>query len=332
MNFIIEEIKINPNKLLSGKKSRAYLQEKEKEIKPDFVISVFGPSYWRPISPHIQGYAFGHYIYSDSPFYKNNFISLKEKLKWKIKKILHTYFIKRDGDYFICETQDVSRRVIDLFQVESKNVFTVSNIYNEVFDRFIPQQNKLLEKKNNNEFRILCLCSGDSHKNLKVLNDVIPVLEKKFVDFEFKFVLTIDKTIFETIFESDVKSKLINLGRVNIDDCPQLYFETDCLFLPSLIECFSANYPEAMKMNRPIVTSNLSFARDICGEAAYYINPLNPDDIANGLFEVLTNENIKKNLILKGNIQLKNFGTALERAQKYIEIGCKVSKRSNNYD
>ena len=34
----------------------------ENEIMPDCVITIFGPSYWRPKAPHVMGYALGHFL------------------------------------------------------------------------------------------------------------------------------------------------------------------------------------------------------------------------------------------------------------------------------
>ena len=59
----------------------------EDEHKPDIAISTFGPVYWRPKVKHIMGFAAGHHIYGDSPFWKR--ISVLEKLKWMVKRKIH---------------------------------------------------------------------------------------------------------------------------------------------------------------------------------------------------------------------------------------------------
>ena len=86
-----------------------YLSNIEKSINPDIVFSVFGPSYWRPKTKHIMGFAMGHYIYPDSPYW--NIISLKEKIYWYFKKKIHLFYFKRDADGFIVETNDVAKRL-----------------------------------------------------------------------------------------------------------------------------------------------------------------------------------------------------------------------------
>ncbi len=43
------------------------------------------------------------------------------------------------------------------------------------------------------------------------------------------------------------------------------------VFIPTLLEVFSATYLEAMLMKKPIIASDLEFSRDICGESAYFL-------------------------------------------------------------
>ena len=54
------------------------------------------------------------------------------------------------------------------------------------------------------------------------------------------------------------------------------------MILPTLLESFSATYIEAMFHGKTILTSDLDFARDVCGEAAFYFDPLNPQSIGGG--------------------------------------------------
>ena len=72
------------------------------------------------------------------------------------------------------------------------------------------------------------------------------------------FVVTIDDESYENMFSHN--PRVINLGPVAHKSCPSIYSQCDFLFAPTLLETFSASYPEAMKMNLPISTSKYSFA------------------------------------------------------------------------
>jgi glycosyltransferase involved in cell wall biosynthesis len=140
-----------------------------------------------------------------------------------------------------------------------------------------------------------------------------------------KFVLTIDPLSLEKHFSIEAQSKIINLDRIDVKDCPQLYSECDAVFLPTLLECFSANYPEAMIMEKPILTSDLSFATTVCEDAAIYFNPLNAAEIAQKLIEISQNVDLKNRLIAKGKKVLAKLPTPAERARQYLNICCSIT-------
>ncbi len=319
-NFFFYKIKANRLYNLKGFKERLELKKKEIRISPDCVFTISGPSWWTPLSPHLQGFAYGHYIYNDSPFFER--ASIKLKLKFFIFKKIHTFFLKKNGSHYVSETNEVTNRL--KYILKRGQYYTVGNTYNSFFNSFIPTKKGFLKLRLKNEFRFLSPCAFDDHKNLTILNEVIPLLNKK--KNNIKFVLTIDNDIYEKKFNSEVKESIVNLGRQDINKCPQLYHECDALFLPTTIECFTVNYPEAMKMKKPIITSDLSFATSICKDSAIYFDPYDPIGIAKEIMNLVLNPKIREELIIKGEKRLLDFITAKERAKQYLEICKEISK------
>jgi hypothetical protein len=325
-NFSFYEISIHPRFLIMGHKSRKDCRKIERMINPDCVFSVFGPSYWTPQKPHLMGYAYPHYVYPDSPIYE--LMSIIDRFRTKVYKIAHRFLLKKNGKFFVCETEDVAKRATRFLNCAPDQVFTVSNTYNEYFNNFTPNnKNKILPNKMKGEYRFLVLCSFAAHKNLEILNKVIPLINiHSSYNRSIRFVLTVDEELLQKRMTVEAKKSIINLGRVNVKQCPQLYYECDALFLPTLLECLSANYPEAMKMKRPILTSNLPFATTVCKNAALYFDPLNPEDIAEKIFDIVRNQHCAEKLVANGEVQLGNFNKAEERARKYLLICDKIRK------
>ena len=324
-NFHFYIIPVLPSIKMKGLKTIKKLEKLEKQINPQCVFSIFGPTYWTPKSPHLMGYAIPHFIYPDSPFF--SIISKKEKFKWILYKMLKRIFLKKNSKYYHVETNDIRQRLSKFLTCPLNNIFTVSNTYSSIYNSFKINSTKILPEKVGDEFRFVCVSAYYFHKNLDILNDVIPLLkEKGFINV--KFILTINENVFQTIFTNVAKTQIINNGPISINDCPQLYSECDAMFLPTLIECFSANYPEAMKMQKPILTSDLSFAHDVCGDAAIYFRPLDKEDIVDSILLLINDKSLQLELIRKGNEELKKFNTASERAAKYLSICKQISKTS----
>jgi glycosyltransferase involved in cell wall biosynthesis len=321
-NFHLYYIQYSPSSLTHGLSIINKLRKLEDSIKPDCVYTVFGPSYWTPRSPHLLGFAQGYYLYPESPFFDR--ISMSHKLKINLLKRIHRILFIRNAGHYCVETEDAKEKLSSFLSKKKENIDVISNTYHSAFN---PQLNGdlILPSKRSNEIRLITISSFYQHKNLEIIKDVITELKNKS-RLNFIFILTIDFSTFEKIFK-EFKENIVNMGPVPIDLCPKLYHECDFLFLPTLIEIFSASYPEAMKMKKPILTSDLSFAHEICGDAAEYFNPLNPVDIADKIILLTNSTSRQMELIEKGEKRLEHFVTPKIRALKLLEICEKLSER-----
>jgi glycosyltransferase involved in cell wall biosynthesis len=90
--------------------------------------------------------------------------------------------------------------------------------------------------------------------------------------------------------------------------------------MPSLLETFSANYPEAMKMNLPIICSDFNFSRDACGDAALYFDAQSPEDIADKIVALINNKTLQNDLINAGKKRLAQLETPESRANKILTM------------
>lgn len=307
--FYNYDIKANPLNSLTGKNT--FLSSLVKKHSVESVFTVFGPGYWRPKVFHISGYAKPQYVYKDSPFFEE--ISLKERIKLKIKEFFHMQDFKKNCNVIITENEDVSFRLRTVFR---KKIFTVTNYYNQVFDKRI--EKKSFGFSENDEIRLLTVAANYPHKNLKIIPPLIDYLIKAYPGVNFNFMLTIDKHELEV--SEKAKKHIKFLGSIDIDDCPGLYQNCDFMFLPTLLECFSASYCEAMKMKKPILTSDLNFAKGICKNAAYYFEPLSVKSIGEAIHNLWIDKEKQKELIELGSERLHSFDDSKTRAEKYISI------------
>lgn len=304
------------------KSHNKFLKQIEARWKPDVVFTTSGPSYWKPLAPHLMGYNIPHYVYPESNYF--NIITFKSKIRWYLMKVFAKYIFKRDADAFVVQTDDINDRLKKL--LNRTNVYTVFNTVNSHYNNPKKNPNKL-PKRNENEFRLLSLSAWYPHKNLRIIPNVLDFLEEKGYN-NIKFVVTLPDEDFLKLSKITSSSNLINVGVVKVEEGPSLYNECDAMFLPTLLECFSASYVEAMKMEKPIVTSDMGFARTICDTAAIYFDSVDPKDAADKIIQLYNSISLQSSLKNRGLKRVNVFGTPEERAKKYLKLCKKLLNNS----
>lgn len=280
----------------------------------DAVFIVFGPSTWRPRVKTISGFAMGHLVLQDSPYWKTAPKSVL--LKTRIRNALQKKCFDRLTDCYYTENPFITERFAAMFP--HKRVVTISNTCHQVFDE--PSMcDSSVKIPTYDGFSLLSVCANYPHKNLGVIPAVLTCLRDKYPELNIRFVLTLTPQELHGI-EPWMEPHLLFLGRTNINQCPSLYRQTDAMFLPTMLECFSASYVEAMKMERPILTSDLGFAHSLCGGAAVYFDPTDPADIADKIAAVASNPILRLQLDRAGKEQLQHFDTAQSRTDKIISL------------
>ena len=317
-NFYFYLIEKSPASLKTRKTIVAKLNSLEEHIKPDIVFSVFGPSYWKPKAKHLLGFADGWAYNSESVAY--NRLPLLKRIKMRLHVKYKSYYLKRDADYYVLETLDAKNKFSKVIDIDKSKTFVVGNTYSSIFDEDECIQSNYeyfinLPKKQDNEFRLIYITHNHPNKNLTSINKILPLLD----GFNIKFFLTLDDVSYRTLFPVLTKN-VINLGPIPQKSCPSVYKQCDALFAPTLLETFSAAYPEAMKMGKPILTSNYSFAKDVCQDAALYFDPLDPKDMIKKIKMLVRDKALLNKLAEKGRKRVKKFESARTRAEKYIAI------------
>lgn len=159
------------------------------------------------------------------------------------------------------------------------------------------------------EFRFLALTRYYPHKNLEVLVDLVSRFRDELEGVIGILTVTPEdhpraRRLLSKIREEGLSNKLINIGWVPQASLAQLYAEVDAIVLPTLLESFSSTYIEAMKFEVPILTSDRDFARDVCGDAALYFEPMDARSILSALQKVRRNTSLRERLITRGKEQL----------------------------
>lgn len=121
---------------------------------------------------------------------------------------------------------------------------------------------------------------------------------------EVKQYITEHGLINDVIFLSE---KFTNASFKTAQDFPAIYQNALCMIYPSTFEGFGIPVLEALWSKIPVITSNVSCMPETGGNAAYYVNPLSENEMAEAMLAVANSQPLRNDMIAKGWIHAQNF-------------------------
>jgi glycosyltransferase involved in cell wall biosynthesis len=128
-----------------------------------------------------------------------------------------------------------------------------------------------------------------------------------------------------------IKEEVAYLGQVPQDHLPYLYSAASVFVFASISENCPNVLIEAMACGAPIVSSNPGPMPEICGDAALYFDPTDPADVADKMWRVLTDEQIRQNLIRNALENVKRFSWE-ETARRTLEVFRELARHNHSIE
>jgi glycosyltransferase involved in cell wall biosynthesis len=125
------------------------------------------------------------------------------------------------------------------------------------------------------------------------------------------------------VIVSRVENCVRFLGFVPFDTLRIFHELATAFVFPSLYEGFGLPPLEAMASGTPVIASSVSSLPEVVGGAAMLVNPENVFDIARGITEVLLDDKLRQDLVVKGRKQAAKFSwtsTAEQVVRLYEEL------------
>ncbi|HVU88629.1 MAG TPA: glycosyltransferase [Pirellulales bacterium] len=312
---------------------RRRLLEFEAAVKPDMVFTFSGPAYARFRNPHLVGCSTGWVTHSTWTAYRS-LGSIKAYFLYAIRFIYKWFWFRRATDWVV-QTETARRGLAHRLRLPLDRITVILNTCGE---RYLQNQGArpFPAPSPDQPLRILCFSAAHKHKNLEILPELAKELAARRPDLNFRVVLTLPeqnwltKEVMARAERLGVTHLLENRGWIPVAQGPDLYRSCDISFLPTLLETFSANYPEAMAMGLPIVTTDLGFAHDVCDDAALYYQPCNARSAADCILRLLDDKKLWERQIARGKEILTRYPTPHQRYQQYIRLLLAICQREGH--
>lgn len=170
---------------------------------------------------------------------------------------------------------------------------------------------------------ILSVGRIDARKNIESLIRAFVELKRE-MGIKQKLVLIgredyLTEHIRNELFNELKNRDIVFAGYVQEEDLPVFYNFADVFVYPSRYEGFGLPCLEAMACGCPVIASNVSSLSEIIGDAGVLVNPLNIKEIASSIYNVISDNKLRGEMITKGLKQVNLFSWR-KTAEKTLDI------------
>lgn len=248
--------------------------------------------------------------------YSNYYTFLLPRLAKIVRKIITVSFFSKE-------------RILTCLGIDESKVIT---IHSGVGEQFRPVSNEMIHsvcmRYDINNPYLLTVSTFEPRKNLGRLFEAWKMISKSSIDIDL-IVVGIPANSARNLGYSKIPENVKIIGYVDDHDLPALYSGSISFIFPSIYEGFGLPILEAMACGTPVITSNTTSIPEIAGNAAMLVDPLNVDEIAEAIQEVIINDQLRDTLRQKGVQHASQF-TWEKTSQQVWELLNQVSEEINS--
>ena len=154
---------------------------------------------------------------------------------------------------------------------------------------------------------ILFIGRLEKRKNIEGLTESFALLKEKYKIPHKLILVGPEKYDSRQALLAEPKGRALVLGYVSEPEKWSLLKNADLFILPSFYEGFGIPILEAQAVGCPVVISNVSSMPEVAGQGAILIDPKNIEQIAQAIYQVISDSQLRKDLIAKGYQNVKRF-------------------------
>jgi glycosyltransferase involved in cell wall biosynthesis len=153
---------------------------------------------------------------------------------------------------------------------------------------------------------VLAVSSLNPNKNFKLIIDALPYLPDLLEGVDFVVAGGTSPRIFRN-GSAGFGPNIKYLGYVTDRELKALYQAATAFVFPSLYEGFGLPPLEAMSCGCPVVVARAASLPWVCGDAALYCDPHDPEDLAQKIRMVIGDQKLQADLRAKGLARARDF-------------------------
>jgi glycosyltransferase involved in cell wall biosynthesis len=123
------------------------------------------------------------------------------------------------------------------------------------------------------------------------------------------------RRIKEFISKNRLEKWVIFLHNAFFKDFPGLYQGAEVFIYPSLFEGFGIPLVEAIESKVPVITTSGSSFVEAAGAHAVYIDPYNPEELAQAIMKVTENHNLRERMVKESSLHIERFQPSVIAAE-----------------
>lgn len=237
--------------------------------------------------------------------------------------------LARKVNRVITNSNNSRNDLIKFCGINSDKVHLVYLAADEVFTTDTPDMPHTIENLSGN--MILYVGSLEPRKNIKTLLNAYNLMRDQHPSLDVKLVLIgCESPLFaKTGLRIDkYKDDIFFKGFVDDLTLKQYYQSATVVAYPSIYEGFGLPPLEAMSCGTPVITSYSSSIPEVVGNAALLIDPFNTKQLADSLYNVITDTALHQELTKRGLQRAKQFNWQ-KVAHDTLEVFYELSDAEN---
>lgn len=220
------------------------------------------------------------------------------------------------------------------YGIPAEKISVCYNGSNEKYKPIEESEKALIREKYSHGKKYLVFVGALSpRKNVEGLLKSFEIFKTRY-DLDVNLIIvggTLHKTesIEKVYSEMDYQDNVIFTGRLDTDELCKIVAASECLTYIPHFEGFGIPLLEAMHAETAIISGNTTSLPEVVGDAALLCSPTDYEKVAEYMYQICSDKNLRDNLINKGKQQRQKFSWQLssEKLWKCIEVAIKNSEK-----